>query len=151
PISPSVRAQGVTDRRSRVGCRVGAAARPDASRLDGRAALRLSMSAACGREPVGLADPLPDRCPRGLGWLARPAGPEDQGRPRVWLGDQESIWPGNRHVRPSVAVPHPTRVGLAREGAEQRLEAQLRAARRDRRDLVATLYLHPELESDQAG
>ena len=149
-VACPVCAPGVADRQRGLGRRLGAGARPDAPRLDGCAALRLPVSAPGRRQPVGLADPLPDRCRRRLGWLTRACGCAGQGRPPIQRGDQEPVRPGNRHVRSPLAVPHLGRLGPACEGPEQSLEGELQSARRRRRDLVAPLYLHPELEDHHA-
>ena len=77
-------------------------------------------------------------------------GPARRGGSPVRAGDQEPVRRGDRHVLAPLAVPHPARLGPLPEGAEQPLEAQLRPARGRHRDLVAQLYLHPELEARRA-
>ena len=74
-----------------------------------------------------------------------------RGRPAVGRRDQEPVRPGDRHVLAPLAVPHPARLGPLRQGAEQPLEAELRAAGGGGRDVVAQLHLHAELEGGRAG
>ena len=121
-----------------------------ASPLDGRVAPRLQVLAPGHRQPVGLADPLPDRSRRHLGRRPEALRIARRGRATVSARDQESVRFGDRHVFAPMALPHSTRLGPVLEGAEQPLETQLRPPGRRDRDLVAQLHLHAELEAGRA-